>query len=74
MGLAAGALAGILLAPKSGEETREFLAKKTKGCMKKCQNAADKCCKAATEYLVKEESVAKKAIKNVADNVSEKMN
>jgi gas vesicle protein len=30
MGLAIGSLIGVLFAPKSGEETREYLAKKTR--------------------------------------------
>jgi len=74
LGLAAGAVAGILMAPKSGKETREFLAKKSKGAMKQCKGTVDKCCKAATDYVAKEEDAAKKAIKDAADKVSEKMN
>ncbi|MEI6498606.1 MAG: YtxH domain-containing protein [bacterium] len=74
LGLAAGAVAGVLMAPKSGKESRELLAKKSKGCMKQCHESLGKCCDTMTEFLAKEEVATKKVIKDAADKVSENMN
>lgn len=59
LGAAAGAVAGILFAPKSGKETRKVIKEKTK-------EYADK----SKEFAVKEKEAAGDAIKNISDNIS----
>ncbi len=74
LGVVAGAVAGVLMAPKSGKESREFIAKKTKSCVKQCNCAMEKGVKVAKDFVNTEEDAAKKMIKDAADKVSEKMN
>ncbi|MFA4996054.1 MAG: YtxH domain-containing protein [Patescibacteria group bacterium] len=58
LGVLAGAVAGVLLAPRSGKETRKIVASKTKEYKK-----------SGTEFVAKEASVAKKAIEDTVDKI-----
>jgi len=61
IGVAAGALAGVLLAPKSGKETRKDIANKAKEYTAK-----------GKEMAIKGEKVVKGAIHDAAEKVVEK--
>jgi len=58
LGVLAGAVAGVLLAPRSGKETRKIVASKTKEYKKN-----------GTEFVAKEASIAKKAIEDTVDKI-----
>lgn len=62
IGAAAGALAGVLLAPKSGKETRKDIANKAKEYTAK-----------GKEMAKKSEDAVKGAIKDTAEKVADKM-
>ena len=55
VGLAAGALAGLLLAPRSGKETREMLKKKGEQAAEKVTEGFEKGRQQATDLKVKAE-------------------
>lgn len=59
VGALAGAVAGLLFAPRSGKQTRKMISDKTKDYAKK-----------GKEMIVKEEIEAKEAIARVADKIS----
>lgn len=59
IGALAGAVAGLLLAPKSGKETRKIIGETAKDYAEK-----------GKEAVVKEEKVVKKALANVAEKLS----
>lgn len=59
IGAAAGAIAGILFAPKSGKETRKEIGEKAKDYAAKGE-----------EMVVKEEEKIKKVIANAAEKIS----
>jgi len=61
IGAAAGAIAGVLLAPKSGKETRADIA-----------NKAKEYAKTGKEYATKGEKAVKGAIHDAAEKVAEK--
>src|SRR2546421_3752615 len=58
VGLGLGALVGILFAPKSGEETREFLAEKTGEGSKYAQRKARELKERAEDLVEKSKEVA----------------
>jgi len=58
VGLGIGALVGILFAPKSGEETREFLAEKTGEGSKYAQRKARELKERAEDLVEKSKEVA----------------
>jgi gas vesicle protein len=62
LGAAAGAVAGILFAPKSGKETRKIIADKSKEYVEK-----------GKEYVEKGTDLAKEKIKETAETVSKSM-
>jgi gas vesicle protein len=62
IGAVAGAAAGILLAPKSGKETRKMIGDKAKEIARK-----------GKKMIEKGKDAAKGKIKNTADTVSKKM-
>lgn len=62
VGVLAGATLGILFAPRSGKETRKMLGEKAKEYGEK-----------GKELLDKGTVTAKEKIKNVADEISKKM-
>jgi len=59
IGAAAGAVAGLLFAPRSGKQTRKIIGDKTKDYAEK-----------GREAVVAEEEKARKAIGNIADKIS----
>lgn len=59
IGALAGAVAGLLLAPKSGKETRKMIGDKAKDYAEKGKDA-----------IVKEEKEAKKVLAGVAEKLS----
>src|SRR5713226_3611656 len=59
VGLGLGALVGILFAPKSGEETREFLAEKTGEGSKYAQRKARELKERAEDLVEKSKEVAR---------------
>jgi gas vesicle protein len=58
VGLGVGALAGILFAPKSGEETRDFLAKKADEGKDYAQKKARELRERADELIERSKEVA----------------
>jgi gas vesicle protein len=62
IGAIAGAVAGILFAPKSGKETRKIIGDKAKDYVEK-----------GKEMVEKGTEATKEKIKEVADTVSKKM-
>jgi gas vesicle protein len=73
IGTAVGAALGVLFAPRSGKETREMINEKSKECVKKGKEIYDKE-KVVVEKMIEEKKDdTKKAIKEAADKVSEKM-
>lgn len=62
IGAAAGAIAGILFAPKSGKETRKIIGEKAKEYSEK-----------GKEMLDKGADIAREKIKETADDISKKM-
>src|SRR5437899_11334985 len=72
VGLGLGALVGILFAPKSGEETREFLAEKTGEGSKYAQRKARELKERAEDLVEKSKEVAtrqKESITAAVDTV-----
>jgi len=58
LGVLAGAVAGILLAPRSGKETRKIVANKTKEYKE-----------SGTKFVAKEADAAKKVIEDTVDKI-----
>src|SRR5258708_413729 len=58
VGLGIGALVGILFAPKSGEETRDFLAAKADEGREYAQRKARELCERAEDILERSKTVA----------------
>ena len=73
LGVAAGAIAGILLAPKSGSETRKIIGDKAKYYSKKGGAFLKKETVATQAVMRDQASTAKRLIKKVADKVSSKL-
>lgn len=66
VGLGIGALVGILFAPKSGEETREYLSKKAEEGKEYAQRKARELRERAEDLLERSKEVAK----NQKDSIS----
>jgi len=58
VGLGVGALMGVLFAPKSGEETRDFLAKRADDCREFAQKKARELRERADELIERGKDVA----------------
>src|SRR5256712_14069169 len=58
VGLGVGALVGILFAPKSGEETRDFLSKKADEGKDYAQNKGRELRKRADEWIERSKEIA----------------
>lgn len=66
VGLGIGALVGVLFAPKSGEETREFLSKKADEGRDYAQRKARELRERADDLLEKSKEVASKKRDSIA--------
>jgi len=73
LGALAGAVAGMLLAPKSGAETRKIIKDKAKVYSAKGKAFLDKETTATQEVIKDQTEMTKKAIKKLADKVSQKL-
>jgi len=58
VGLGVGALMGVLFAPKSGEDTREYLAKRADDCREFAQKKAKELRERADELIERGKDVA----------------
>lgn len=66
VGLGIGALVGVLFAPKSGEETREFLSKKAEEGRDYAQRKARELRERAEEVLERGKEIAGKQKESIA--------
>jgi gas vesicle protein len=67
VGLAAGAVAGLLMAPRSGKETREMLKKKGEQAAEKVTEGFEKGRQQATDLKVKAEEKMRDVNRKVAE-------
>ena len=69
VGLGIGALVGILFAPKSGEETREFLSKKADEGREYAQRKARELRERAEDLVERSKNAAVRQKENISDAV-----
>ena len=69
LGAMAGAVAGILFAPKSGKETRKIIVDKAKEYGDKGKDALEQ----GKDVFEQGKEIAKEKIKETADDISKKM-